>query len=148
MFTTPHFLRNLRIGSINWCLCPWQAFPADCNVSLQLTGPIRKLRRTWSVVNTDPVCIWQTCNLTKSDITAIFILPHRYRRYLTGGVFVDPNRQCKLSLIDSLHWPCIWGDNAGDSDTRQPLLYLPWPPWVLGQRYDHFYWPRLVNKVQ
>jgi hypothetical protein len=33
-------------------------------------------------------------------------------------------------------------------DMRQPLLHLPWPPWALRQRYDHFYWPRKARKVR
>jgi len=45
VLTIIHFLHNLEMGSISCNVCPLQAFSASCNVTLQLIGPIRKLRR-------------------------------------------------------------------------------------------------------
>ncbi len=39
------FLRNLRMGPTRWSICPWQAFPAYCSVTLQLIGPIQMLQK-------------------------------------------------------------------------------------------------------
>jgi hypothetical protein len=36
----------------SYSVCPWQGFAGQCNVALQIIGPICKLRRKWSVVNT------------------------------------------------------------------------------------------------
>ncbi len=49
-----HFLPKLQIGSISYGVCPWQAFPAWCNVTLSLIAVIRNLQRKLSVVNTPP----------------------------------------------------------------------------------------------
>ncbi len=38
------------------------------------------------------------------------------------------------AIMDSLHSHCFLGDNVGDSDTWQPLLYLPWTLWALRKR--------------
>jgi hypothetical protein len=34
------FLDNLRKSSISWSVCPWEAFPAKCNVTHWLNGLI------------------------------------------------------------------------------------------------------------
>jgi len=34
VFTTPHFHHNLQMGPKSWSVCPWQASPAWCNVTL------------------------------------------------------------------------------------------------------------------
>jgi hypothetical protein len=54
VFKTLHFLYNLRMDQKSWTICLYQAFPALCNVTIKLIGPIRKLRRKWCVVNTLP----------------------------------------------------------------------------------------------
>jgi hypothetical protein len=37
------FFHNLQIGPINYNVCPWQAFPTMCKVTLNLIRSIRKL---------------------------------------------------------------------------------------------------------
>ncbi len=44
-FTTLYFLCNFRICSVSYNVCPWQALPAWCIVTLQLIGLIHKLQR-------------------------------------------------------------------------------------------------------
>jgi len=34
VFTTLNFLHNLRIRQASYIVCPWQAFLAQCNVTL------------------------------------------------------------------------------------------------------------------
>ncbi len=51
IFTILHFLCHLRMGSVSSSICPWQAFTAWCNSTLQLIGPIHKLQRKWIVLN-------------------------------------------------------------------------------------------------
>ncbi len=60
IFTTLHFLHNLQMCSFNESVCPWQAFPAKCNVTIQLTGPVCKLHINLSVVSTVPGAIFIT----------------------------------------------------------------------------------------
>jgi hypothetical protein len=38
IITTLNFYRNLQTVSIRYTVCPWQAFPAKCNVKLQIIG--------------------------------------------------------------------------------------------------------------
>ncbi len=53
--SSQHFiLYNLWMGQINWSVWSWQTFTAQCNVTLYLNGPILKLGRKWSVLNTAP----------------------------------------------------------------------------------------------
>jgi hypothetical protein len=42
VFTTFHFLRNLRMGQISESVCNWQNIMALCNLMLQLIRPILK----------------------------------------------------------------------------------------------------------
>jgi hypothetical protein len=35
VFTAIHFLRNFRRGPISSNVCPWQALPAKCNLTLE-----------------------------------------------------------------------------------------------------------------
>ncbi len=48
LFSTYECSESFRV------FCSWEAFLAWCNVTLELIGPICKLRRNWSVVNTVP----------------------------------------------------------------------------------------------
>ncbi len=41
LFTTLHFLHNLRFGSISWSVCPQYAFTAKYNVIIILIWPIQ-----------------------------------------------------------------------------------------------------------
>ncbi len=54
--------------------------------------------------------------------------------------------------MDCLHWQSLHSETVGDSNTRQSLLYLPWPPWVMRQEIEtilsvscHPRWPRQIN---
>jgi hypothetical protein len=40
------------MDQIRESVCPWQAFSVQCDETLKLIGPIRKLLRKWSAVNT------------------------------------------------------------------------------------------------
>jgi hypothetical protein len=44
--TTLYFLCNLQMGPISLGVSLWQAFPHERNVTLQLIGQIREIRRT------------------------------------------------------------------------------------------------------
>ncbi len=44
LFTTLNFLCILEIGTMSYNVCPWQAFPAYCDETLQLIGTIGKLQ--------------------------------------------------------------------------------------------------------
>jgi len=59
-FTTPHFLCFLWMGHTSLCVCPWQASPAHCNVTLLLNGSNQKLQRKLTVVNVIPGCAFTT----------------------------------------------------------------------------------------
>ncbi len=54
IFTTLHFLHNLRTGPISQSIFHWQAFTAQCYVTVWLNGLISDLRRKLSVVNMVP----------------------------------------------------------------------------------------------
>ncbi len=53
-FTTLNFFHNLRIGPISQSVTYIQAGKSCQRQTLQLIGPIRKLRRKRSIMNTDP----------------------------------------------------------------------------------------------
>ncbi len=44
VFTTLHFIPNLRMLAISQSVCPWQTFPPYCNVTFQLNGPLKKIK--------------------------------------------------------------------------------------------------------
>ncbi len=49
VLTTLYFLWNLLMDPISLSVCPWQAFPANLNLTLQLIGSIRNLGRKLNV---------------------------------------------------------------------------------------------------
>ncbi len=59
VFTTLYFLHNLRMVPMSKSVCPWQVFPAWCNVTLQRIVPIYKLQRK-KFVNTIPGALLTT----------------------------------------------------------------------------------------
>jgi hypothetical protein len=53
--------------------------------------------------------------------------------------------------MDHLHWRSLQRETISDSNTRQSLLYLPWPPWAMRQEIETILsvlrrprWPRQV----
>ncbi len=65
---------------------------------------------------------------------------------------IEDTENVNLSLMDCLHWQSLQSETIGDSDMRQSLLYLPWPPWAMQQEIEtilyvlHFpRFPRQVN---
>ncbi len=55
-----HFLCNLQIVPNKRDCFPLACFSCKCVTTLQLTGPIRKLQRKWSVVNAAPRAAFTT----------------------------------------------------------------------------------------
>jgi hypothetical protein len=58
----------------------------------------------------------------------------------------------RARIMDHLHWQSLQSETVGNSDMRQSLLYLPWPPWAMRQEIEtipsvscHPRWPRQVD---
>jgi hypothetical protein len=50
--------------------------------------------------------------------------------YCTGSVVLILSQIYLGSFKLCFHWQCFKAKNASNSDMRQSLLYLPWPPWA------------------
>ncbi len=85
-----HILHNLRIGAISYSVCPWEAFPAQCNATPQPIGCVCKLWREWSVVNTVPRAVFnkpQFLHNLRIDSISYSVCPSAMPHLL--GVFVS-----------------------------------------------------------
>jgi hypothetical protein len=60
VFTTPRFLRNLRLGPIGLNVLKCQAFLLNCNLTRWNIVLILKLQRKYSFVNTVPRAVFTT----------------------------------------------------------------------------------------
>jgi len=110
--TTLYFLYNLWMGQINWSVCPWQDFPALCIVTLYFNGPILKLERKWSVLNTAPEVWWWfrgvfrvTCDWTFGQLSFGLLMFFRL-------------------LQRRLNWPRTW--NLGPTYKKSAIGEITW----------------------
>ncbi len=60
IFAKLHFPFNLHMNPISLSFCPWQAYPAYCNVTPKFIGSIHKLQRKSSVVTAAKVTVFIT----------------------------------------------------------------------------------------
>ncbi len=68
LFKTLHFLRNLQRDPITLGVYPLHSFPAKCNVTLQLIGPIPKFHWKGSIVNKVPGAQIRQASATLANI--------------------------------------------------------------------------------
>ncbi len=118
-FITLHFLRNLQNGPISQSFCYLLAFPAQCYLTPELSGPIHKLRRKCSVVNMVPGTAFTTLhflrNLQNGPISQSFChsLAFPAKCYVTHkliGPIRELRRKCSVvNTVPGLQNFFSWG---------------------------------------
>jgi hypothetical protein len=106
-----HFYRNLRMGLKTGVFCSWWAFPAQCNVTLKLFGPILKLWKN-ELISIQPLNrILLTSILSRMDgekmyIPALILLETNSGGFSTN-FSINPVFCCRCCKPFHLrHWRC------------------------------------------